>query len=55
MKNWDGQLLKATETATDGNQTLVDANILDKSKGEITASFKTAWTPTGDTMSTDSW
>ena len=52
MKNWDGQLLKATETATDGNQTLVDANILDKSKGEITASFKTAWTPTGDTMST---
>ena len=52
MKNWDGQLLKATEAATDGNQTLVDANILDKSKGEITASFKTAWTPTGDTMST---
>ena len=53
MKNWDGQLLKATEAATDGNQTLVDANILDKSKGEITASFKTAWTPVGDTMGTD--
>jgi len=53
MKNWDGQLLKATEAATDGNQTLVDANILDKSKGEITASFKTAWTPVGDTMRTD--
>ena len=52
MKNWDGQLLKATEAATDGNQTLVDANILNKSKGEITASFKTTWTPTGDTMST---
>lgn len=52
MKNWDGQLLKATEVATDGNQTLVDANILDKSKGEITASFKTAWTPTGETMRT---
>jgi hypothetical protein len=53
MKNWDGQLLKETETATDGNQTLVDANILNKSKGEITASFKTAWTPVGDTISTD--
>ena len=53
MKNWDGQLLKATEAATDGNQTLVDANILDKSKGEITASFKTAWTPVGDTIGTD--
>jgi len=53
MKNWDGQLLKATEAATDGNQTLVDANILDKSKGEITASFKTAWTPVGDTTRTD--
>jgi len=53
MKNWDGQLLKATEAATDGNQTLVDANILDKSKGEITASFKTAWTPVGDTIRTD--
>jgi len=53
MKNWDGQLLKATEAATDGNQTLVDANILNKSKGEITASFKTAWTPVGDTISTD--
>ncbi len=53
MKNWDGQLLKATEPATDGNQTLVDANILDKSKGEITASFKTAWTPVGDTIGTD--
>jgi hypothetical protein len=52
MKNWDGQLLKATEPATDGNQTLVDANILDKSKGEITASFKTAWTPVGDTIRT---
>lgn len=53
MKNWDGQLLKATEAATDGNQTLVDANVLDKSKGEITASFKTAWTPVGDTIRTD--
>ena len=53
MKNWDGQLLKATEAATDGNQTLVDANILDKSKGEVTASFKTAWTPVGDTIRTD--
>jgi len=53
MKNWDGQLLKATEPATDGNQTLVDAKILDKSKGEITASFKTAWTPVGDTIGTD--
>jgi len=53
MKNWDGQLLKATEAATDGNQTLVDANILNKSKGEITASFKTAWTPVGDTIRTD--
>lgn len=53
MKNWDGQLLKATKAATDGNQTLVDANILDKSKAEITASFKTAWTPVGDTIGTD--
>lgn len=53
MKNWDGQLLKATEAATDGNQTLVDANILDKSTGKVTASFKTAWTPVGDTIRTD--
>jgi hypothetical protein len=53
MKNWDGQLLKATEAATDGNQTLVDANILDKKTAEITASFKTAWTPVGDTIGTD--
>ena len=53
MKNWDGQLLKATEAATDGNQTLVDAKILNKSKGEITASFKTAWTPVGNTIGTD--
>jgi len=52
MKNWDGQLLKATEAATDTNQTLVDANILDKSGAKITSSFKTAWTPVGDTIRT---